>query len=138
MKLLYNGSDIWDKVSVNTVIHNTYCEGQSDSVTIIFNDQNSIWQDYNAKIGDSIQFLDGKNDTGIMYVRAIKPVNGQYEITALATPVAMYIAKDKSWENITFDTLCNEIAAKYNLTYCNYGCSPITYEYLKQVQISNF
>ena len=138
MKLLYNGADIYNDVSVNYCVHEMFAEKQADSLVIRFNDTKGVWSKWNPAAGDTIRFIEGASDTGKMFIHSMRPENGLFTIRALSMPLSGTTKRSKSWEGVRFLQLGNEIAKKHGLEFQNFGCADQVYSYIKQENESDF
>ena len=138
MKFFYNGTDIYNDVSVNYCVHEMYAEKQADTLVIRFNDTKGTWSKWNPADGDVIRFTEGASDTGKMFIHSMKPENGLFTIRAMSMPKSGATKKSKSWEGVRFLQLANEIAGNHGLTFQNYGCKDQVYPYLKQDNETDF
>ena len=82
MKLFYNGTDIYNDVSLNYCVHEMYAEKQADTLVLRFNDTKGIWSKWNPADGDVLRFTEGASDTGKMFLHSMKPENGLFTIRA--------------------------------------------------------
>lgn len=138
MKLFYNGTDIYNDVSVNYCVHEMHAERQADTLVIRFNDVKGIWSKWNPADGDELRFTEGASDTGKMFIHSMKPENGLFTIRAMSMPKSGATKKSKSWEGVRFLQLANEIAGNHGLTFQNYGCTDQLYPYLRQENETDF
>ena len=138
MNLYYNGTDIYNDVSVNYCVHEMFAEKQADTLVIRFNDTKGTWSKWNPADGDVIRFKEGASDTGKMFIHSMKPENGLFTIRAMSMPKSGTTKKSKSWEGVRFLQLANEIAGNHGLTFQNYGCADQVYPYLKQENETDF
>lgn len=138
MNLYYNGTDIYDDVSVNYCVHEMYAEKQADTLVIRFNDTKGVWSKWNPADGDVIRFKEGASDTGKMFLHSMKPENGLFTIRAMSMPKSGTTKKSKSWEGVRFLQIANEVAVNHGLTFENYGCEDQVYPYLKQENETDF
>lgn len=138
MNLYYNGTDIYNDVSVNYCVHEMFAEKQADTLVIRFNDTKGIWSKWNPADGDVIRFTEGASDTGKMFIHSMKPENGLFTIRAMSMPKSGTTKKSKSWEGVRFLQLANEIAGNHGLTFENYDCEDQVYPYLKQENETDF
>ena len=138
MKLYYNGTDIYNDVSVNYCVHEMYAEKQADTLVIRFNDTKGVWSKWNPAAGDTLRFKEGASDTGKMFIHSMKPENGLFTIRAMSMPKSGTVKKSKSWQGVRFLQLGNEIAAAHGLTFQNFGCKDQVYPYLKQDNETDF
>lgn len=138
MKFFYNGTDIYNDVSVNYCVHEMHAEKQADTLVIRFNDPRGVWSKWNPADGDVVRFKEGASDTGKMFIHSMKPENGLFTIRAMSMPKSGATKKSKSWEGVRFLQLANEIAKNNGLTFQNYGCADQVYPYLRQENESDF
>ncbi len=138
MKLYYNGTDIYNDVSVNYCVHEMYAEKQADTLVIRFNDTKGVWSKWNPAAGDTLRLKEGASDTGKMFIHSMKPENGLFTIRAMSMPKSGATKKSRSWEGVRFLQLANEIAKSNGLTFKNYGCKDQVYPYLSQNNEGDF
>lgn len=138
MKLLYNGTDIYNDVSVNYCVHEMYAEKQADTLVVRFNDTKGVWSKWNPAIGDTLQFKEGSADTGKMFIHSMKPENGLFTVRAMSMPQSGTTKKSKSWEGVRLLQLGNEFAGNHGLTFKQYGVTDQVYPYLKQENEPDF
>lgn len=138
MKLFYNGTDIYNDVSVNYCVHEMFAEKQADTLVLRFNDTKGVWSKWNPADGDVIRFTEGASDTGKMFIHSMKSENGLFTIRAMSMPKSGATKKSKSWEGVRFLQLGNEIAKNHGLIFQNYGCKDQLYPYLKQENEGDF
>lgn len=138
MQLFYQGVEIYNDVSIHQCIYDSYGERQSDTLRIIFNDGNDLWDAWRPQKGDTIQAILGAGNTGVMYVTAVEPKNGKMTIRASSTPDDKNIKTGKSWNNIRFKSLCTEIGQRHGLTTEFYGVDDYIYTYVTQQNQEDF
>lgn len=138
MNFYYNGTDIYNDVSVNYCVHEMFAEKQADTLVIRFNDVKGVWSKWQPAAGDTVRFTEGASDTGKMFIHSMKPENGLFTIRAMSMPKTGRIRKSKSWEGVHFLQLANEFAANHGLSFKNYGCTDQLYPYIKQENESDF
>lgn len=138
MNFYYNGTDIYNDVSVNYCVHEMFAEKQADTLVIRFNDTKGIWSKWQPAAGDTVRFKEGASDTGKMFVHSMKPENGLFTIRAMSMPKTAKIRKSKSWEGVRFLQLANEFAGNHGLAFKNYGCEDQVYPYIKQDNEGDF
>ena len=138
MNLYYNGTDIYDDVSVNYCVHEMLAEKQADTLVIRFNDPKGTWSKWNPAAGDTLRFTEGASNTGKMFIHSMKPENGLFTLRAMSMPKSGATKKSKSWEGVRFLQLGNEIAKNHGLTFKNYGCADQVYPYLRQNNETDF
>ena len=138
MKLIYEGVDIYNAVSVHRCIYDSYAEQQSDMLRIVFNDGNDRWDGWGPKKGAKISAVLGNCDTGDMYVINVQPRNGQMFLYASSVPGTHNDKSSKSWQKIHFMQLCEEIAGRHGLSCEFYGVEDQMYEYVNQQNRKDF
>ena len=138
MKLFYNGTDIYNDVSVNYCVHEMYAERQADTLVIRFNDPKGVWSKWNPASGDTLRFTEGASDTGKMFIHSMKSENGLFTLRAMSMPRSGATKRSRSWEGVRFLQLANQIAAAHGLTFQNYGCADYLYSFMKQENETDF
>ena len=138
MNLYYNGTDIYNDVSVNYCVHEMFAEKQADTLVIRFNDPKGTWSKWNPADGDTLRFKEGASDTGKMFIHSMKSENGLFTLRAMSMPKSGATKKSRSWEGVRFLQLGNEIARNHGLTFKNYGCADQVYPYLRQNNETDF
>ena len=138
MQLFYEGIDIYSKISLNTCIYDSYGEQQSDTLRVVFNDGNDLWDSWKPLKGDKIAVTLGACDTGEMYITSVRPENGKICLRASSVPQNHNNKCNKSWQNIRFKQLCEEISARHTLV-CDFYCvEDQVYEYVNQQDKEDF
>lgn len=138
MNLYYNGTDIYNDVSVNYCVHEMHAEKQADTLVIRFNDTKGVWSKWNPAAGDTLRFKEGASDTGKMFIHSMKSENGLYTIRAMSMPQSGSTRRSKSWYGVRFLQLGKDFAKNHGLTFENYGCKDQVYKYLKQDNVTDF
>lgn len=138
MELLYEGIDIYNAVSVNKCIYDSYGEEQADTLRIVFNDGNDRWDGWKPQKGDKIAASLGACNTGEMCIINVSPRNGQMLIYASSVPEKHSDKGNKSWQNVHFKQLCEEIAERHQLSCKFYDVEDQVYEYVNQQNRKDF
>lgn len=138
MQLFFEGTDIYKKVSVNTCIYDSYGEQQADTLRIVFNDGNALWDSWSPQKGNRVSVVLGACDTGEMYITSVRPENGKMCIRASSVPQNHNAKSSKSWQNVRFKQLCEEIADRHNISCKFYGVTDQVYEYVNQQDKEDF
>ncbi|MDE5697623.1 MAG: hypothetical protein K2I96_09480 [Lachnospiraceae bacterium] len=138
MQLFFEGTDIYKKVSVNTCIYDSYGEQQSDTLRIVFNDGNDLWDSWKPQKGNRISVILGACDTGEMYITSVSPENGKMCIRASSVPQNYNDKSCKSWQNVHFKQLCEEIAERHSISCEFYAVTDQVYEYVNQQNKEDF
>lgn len=138
MEIYYEGVDIYPSVSLNQCIYDSYGEERADTLKILFNDTSDQWDSWSPKKGDSIEVILGACHTGKMNVISVKPENGLMCIRASSIPDTANDKRNKSWQNVTFKQLCQEIAGRHGLSCEFYGVTDYVYAYVTQQNKEDF
>ena len=132
MKVVYEGVDIYPDISVNRCYHTMYAERHSDELLLRLNDTRQLWQRWNPKKGDKIKVEDGNAKTGTMFIDSVTPSSGFLTLRAYSMPPTVKDKRSKSWEQVKFLQLVNEIAETHGLTVVPYGVTDQTYNFVTQ------
>jgi len=138
MKFYYNGTDIYNDVSVNYCVYEMLAEKRADTLVIRCNDAKGVWSKWNATDGDEVRFVEGSGDTGRMFVHFMCSENGWYTIRAMSMPKSGTTKKSQSWEGKRFLQIAQEVAGNHGLSFQNYGCTDQVYPYLTQENETDF
>lgn len=138
MKILYEGKDIFNDVSLSQCWHDMYAERKSDCLIIKFNDAKKLWDSWGAKTGDKIQVVSGASDTGIMFIDSVVPSYGMITLTAYSYPPTVKDKRSKSWNEIKFSALADYVANNNGLKLKKFDVEDFTYKYVAQKNISDF
>lgn len=138
IKVIYNGVDISKSSSIKRCIHDMFAAGRSDTLDLKLYDSNGIWDRWSPQNGDTIRIDHGAISTGTMFVTSISPKNGTFEIFAQSAPPSGFVRKNKSWQQLRFLQLFEEIAERNGLSLETYGVADQTYAYIAQVNEGDF
>ena len=97
MRILYNGVDIYNDVSLNYAVHEMNAEKQADTLVLRFNDPRGVWSKWNPQPGDKIAFEHEAAKTGAMFIQQMRPENGLYTVRAMSMPISGKVKRSKSW-----------------------------------------
>lgn len=134
MRIIYEGTDIYPEVSVNSCTHDMYAAGQSDALVIKFNNTRRLWDVWQPAPGDIITVTDGPATTGKMFIDSITPENGLVTMLALSCPPSGFTIVNKAWEQVLLTQILSSIAFKNGLKYESYGLVDQQYRYINQAQ----
>lgn len=73
-----------------------------------------------------------------MHITSVRPENGKMCIRASSVPQNHNAKSSKSWQNICFKQLCEEIAGRHNISCKFYGVTDQVYEYVNQQNKEDF
>lgn len=116
MKIIYEGTDIYEDISLNYAVHEMYAEGESDTLVLRFNDPKGVWPKWEPKPEDIIELEHKKAKTGKMFVTSMTAENGIYTIRAQSMPRAMKTKRTASWQQVTLIQIITEIAGRHGLS----------------------
>ena len=138
IRITYKGVDITTSVSISRCVHDMYAAGRSDTMRLLANDVDNMWDKWAPAVGDEIKIDYGPIGTGTMFVSAAKPRNGQYDITAQAAPATGFEKRDKAWQKVRLLQVGSEIASRNGLAFESYGVTDQLYAYILQSNESDF
>lgn len=138
MKILYEGTDIYNDVSVNACFHDMHAEKRSDELMLRLNDTRGLWDEWNPQPGDEITVEDGIATTGKMFIESALPENGLITLRAYSIPPTAKDKTNKSWEKVRFLQIAQEIAGRHGLGFEQYSITDQMYEYVAQNNQADF
>lgn len=137
-QIFYDNVDIWDKITVKSLYYDSYAESQADRLKIEFNDTARVWDKWTPENEKMIRVVEGRLDTGLMFIHSVKPINGVMTLTALSIPPTAKNETSKSWEQVRFLQLAEEIATRHGLQFEAHGVTDRVYTYVRQASIPDF
>lgn len=138
LKILYNGKNITNDISVSSCIHDMYACSQADTLVIKFNDPKRLWDGWKPSKKDVISVSYGIAKTGTMFIDSVIPENGLMTLRASSIPLTAKDKTDKSWENVHLLQLTKEIAKRHGLGFESYDVADKIYDYVRQPNIPDF
>lgn len=132
IEVKYQGKSITEDVSINRCIHDMYCEGRTDTLNIVFNDNEHVWDAWGVQTNDEIAVEYGAIKTGKMFVHHARPKNGLFEIVAASAPATFKERRNKAWQKIKFKAIGQEIASKHGLQFESFGVDDVLIQYILQ------
>lgn len=138
MRILYNGVDIYNDISVNQCSHDMYAASQSDELLLRFNDTRHLWDGWSPANEETIEVIDGAARTGKMFIESVIPENGLMTLRAFSIPPTAKDPYTKSWENVKLLQLGQEIAGRHGLGFEQYGVTDQLYDYVRQDNLPDF
>lgn len=136
--LLVNNTDISERVTVSSCIHEMHAGGRSDSLTIRIHDPESQFDKWRVKTGDPIEFKDSGTSSGKMEIYTAAPESDDYILHAYSMPASGTIKNTKPWERVHFVQIGEEIAQRHGLEFESYGLDDIAYKYRAQEKEPDF
>ena len=138
IKVIYEGSDITDRLSINRCYHDMYGSDRCDSMSLRLLDPDSLLDDWAPQPGDSIAVEYGAARTGKMYVSQLIPENGLYTIEARSAPQSMFERTSRAWQKVRFLQMGQDIASRHGLKFESYGVDDQLYDYILQDNEADF
>ena len=140
IKINYEGSDIFPKISVYGLTYTQYAENHADVLEIQFNDTGKNWNKWDSgKMKNTEISVEAEGvKTGKMFVYSCEPKNGLFNLKALSVPNDYNSTATKSWEKVTLEDIGQEIAGKHNLGFKKYNTKGIKRKYVHQDNEGDF
>jgi uncharacterized protein len=138
MKLIYEGVDITNKVSISKAELTDNAGGVADSIELIFNDPKGLWSTWKPSKNDIIEISQNGLTSGSMYVDEIEQKRGTFIIRALSIPQEAKTTQTKAWESVRFLQFATEIVSKYGFTIESYGIENYLYNRVNQDEVADF
>lgn len=138
LKVLYDGVDITEDISINTCIHDMFACSTADTLILKFNDINKVWDNWKPENEDIISIVCGVAKSGAMYIDSVVPENGLMTLRASSIPPTAKTVNNKSWENVRLLQLAKEIADRHGLGFESYGVEDRLYSYVRQDNMPDF
>lgn len=136
-KIFYKGKDITENIEILSAIICDNAGGRADTCSMILSDRNKIWREYPPIKGDTIELIYEDFKSGIMYIDEFYLHRGVIKIDAIATPLSAKNTQKRSWTNISFKQLANELTNQIGLNISFYNVNDHTYVLIEQKNISN-
>lgn len=133
MSVIFEGVDITNDVDVIQAISRDVSGGMADSLDILFSDVNGIWRKWNPQKGNSIIVTNDGYSTGKMTIDEIFLTSGKIFLRAKSTPLEKQ-TRTKSWNDITFLKLAEELSGKVGLSLKTYNVNDYTYKRVDQIE----
>jgi hypothetical protein len=128
MVLLYKNKDITGYVSINKAEFTDNAGGIADSLELIFNDPNELWDSWVPVKNDTISIIENGLSTGTMYIDELEKRRGTFIIRALSIPQKAKDSNTQAWESIRFLEFATEIATRYGFSLETYGITNYLYD----------
>lgn len=139
VRVTYENVDITADVSVAAAWLEAYALGHSDKLTITFGDVQGLWDQWGPKPGNTIALEDGAANSGKMEIVNVRPESSRISMLALSVPnAASTVKRSKSWQDVCFLQLANEVCNRYGLALETHGVDDHRYEYVEQMAQPDF
>lgn len=136
MELIYEGVDITKEVRIVSAVCRDASGGKSDSLELVLGDAEK-WYGWKPQQDDKILLRREGYSTGTMYLSAVQPEEGEFRILATAQPMAARRKANKSYEDMTLETIMGLCAAECGMRWRLYGIDGgIRYRYLLRTEES--
>lgn len=132
IKTIYNDVDISKSIDVLRCIHEMNAENTADSVEMIVDDTNNLWDKWKPKKGDTLSLISANVKTGIMYIHETYQDNARFVLNASTMPINAKQKKSKAWQDVRFLQMGKEIAEKQGLRFISYGVNDVKFAYKLQ------
>lgn len=136
-KLIYNNHDISNSVRLLDAQINDNSGGILDSLYIKISDIEKTWRNYPPDKNDVLNLQYDGFDSGIMFLDEYMYVKGAVILKAISAPLNSKDNKNKSWENIRFKKLANDLMKDLNLECIFYNITDFLYYRLDQSNKTN-
>lgn len=130
--------DITDEIKIHKADITDNAGGIADSTELVFSDTEGLWSKWKPQKGDKIEVKKDGFFSGIMYIWHIEQQRGLFILKSCSLPLSSKTKNTKSWENIRFLNLSNEIAVKYGFKLETYNIQDYFYERIDQVEQTDF
>lgn len=138
LQIFYNGVDITDSVSVSAAVGIDNSGGVADSVDVIFNDTEGLWQKWGPNKNDTIKIIKDGYSTGDMYIDELALSPGVFRLSAVSTPLGIRTIKSRVWEYARFSAIAADVASSAGLVLELYSIIDRQYAYqISQVNESD-
>lgn len=133
LRVYYNSKEITDKIQVTGCLYEMHAEGEPDSLRLTFADTKKQWADWKPSAqGDTVRITDGALDSGELYIDALKPVDGRYQLQAYSVPKTAYTVKSRSFDGLGLPQLASRIASDNKLKLKLYDVPETQMKYSQQ------
>ncbi|WP_243156124.1 hypothetical protein [Clostridium sp. C2-6-12] len=136
IKIIYENTKIDINVSGCEVIDNM--GGKADSLAITFADIKNECRKWEFKKNHIVEVIEEPFSTGKMYVDEFGCGGGIYTIKALSIKKKAKTKRTRTWENVKFSTLINDLAKEIDLQIETYGAvKDFEYSRVDQIEKNN-
>ena len=130
MQIWYQNTDITGSVIPSACVHKDVSHGRADTLEISFR-RSAAWHRWQPETDDIIRVIEGKYDTGNLYVNTIVPEGEIYRILATSLPSKATRKAWDSYRNISYKDLVHRCATECGMGDGVYGIDgDIVYPFL--------
>jgi len=133
LQLIYENVDITNDTNIMSAIYNERAGGGSDTLTITFSDSEDKWQKWNPQKEHEIELINDGVSTGAMFIDGRKMSGGIFVLKSISTPPGIKTIRNRTWENIRFNKIANDIAQSSKLGIELYGTTNYLYDVINQI-----
>lgn len=134
MKLIYEGTDITNSVEIKKADIHDNAGGVADSINLSFADTQGLWSQWKPQKGESIELQQDSFSSGKMFIRLWKQKPGEFLLQASSIPLSISTNNTRSWENIRFLKLAQDLAQNSGLSLQVYSVTDWNYDWVDQVE----
>ncbi len=138
MEIIYEGRNITGSVNAIKVDVIDSAGGIADSLEMEFSNTEGRWDRWSPQKGDVVAVREKGFSSGTMYMDSIEQVKGIFRLKAVSTPLPAKTTGTKTWENIRFFAIVNEIAGRYGFRSETYGAENWLYRRVDQLEQADF
>lgn len=120
MELYYNGKNITSAVQIAGAVHRDTADGRCDSLELTL-EQADRWYAWQPEKDDEIRMVEGKYDTGILYLSGIVPEDGKYRILATGLRSTARQKLNRLYKDTTLGGILGACAAECGMGSALYG-----------------
>ena len=132
IKLTYNDVDITGSVDILRCWHEMNAENTADTLELLVDDTNNLWDKWKPQKGDKISLIAGNVKSGIMYLNETYQDNARFVLNASTLPTGAKQRKSKAWQDVRLLQMGEEIANKHGLRFISYGINDVKFAYKLQ------
>lgn len=136
IRVLIDKVDITDSLSIRDVNYVDYARGKVDLLEVNLINVDRDWEKWGLKIDQEIEVIysgdKGEYSTKIMFIDDFRVISGGFRILGKSISLKSKTNTTRVWENVTLDTICNDIASQYSFKYEPYDTQSYVYSRVEQ------
>jgi hypothetical protein len=133
MNIFYNNVDITKSCDVKKADIVDNAGRKADSIELLLADTENQWSAWGPKKGDEIEISESGFSSGTMYIDELWQLKGMFKIRAIATPLDSKTPKFRSWENIQFLKVAEDLVEDAGLVLQTFNIQNYTYDRVDQL-----